>query len=140
MSFPVNSLIVPRRTQWQPRARANGYWAVCGSDVQYWSLVMGGFSAVINRVLKISESEVLHTTVSCKLGQRPNSLLIVAKNFEKCRPPGPCSSLPVITSTKINRRVRMDGQSRLFGHASWIFETKVDLLLSTRLYVDTVRP
>jgi len=39
------------------------------SDVQYWSLIMGGFSAASNQVLKISESEVLHTTVCCKLGQ-----------------------------------------------------------------------
>ena len=35
----------------------------------------------------------------------------------------------------------MYGQSRLFGHASWTFQTEADLLLSTRRpYVDTVRP
>jgi len=49
-----------------------------GSDVQYWSLVMGGFSAASNRVLKISESEVLHTTVSCKLGQ---TLCLLLRKF-----------------------------------------------------------
>ena len=47
----------------------------------------------------------------------------------------------VITSTEINRRVRMDGQSqsRLFGHASWTFQTEADLFLSTLVGLTSIR-
>jgi len=38
-----------------------------------------------------------------------------------------------------NRRVRMDGQSRLFGHASWTFQTEADLLLSTLVGLTSIR-